>query len=108
MNRMDASNGGKGRIEEVPLSVMGVFIPLRAEHYAKACRFRGHLCNLIAAHVGGGVARVGLKRFPATGPGQPEETTSPWQDAAVANSASAGLHARQRSGSIGSYADPES
>lgn len=94
MNGMDAGDGGQDRIEVVPVSVAGIIFPSRAEHYARACKPRGHLCDLIAAHARMGVARGGLKRVLATGPALSEEATPGWQDTSVASSAE--LHAPQR------------
>lgn len=84
---MKAGGGGQVRIEAVPVSVAGVLVRLRTEHYARACKPRGHLCDLIAAHVRGRIAPVGLKRVPAMGSTPARETTPDWQDVSVASSA---------------------
>lgn len=91
---MNAGDEGQVRIEAVSVSATGVLVRLRAEHYARACKPPGHLCDLIAAHVRGRIAPVRLKRVPAMGPALAGEATPDWQDVSVANSAD--LHAPRR------------
>ena len=48
---MDAGDEGREGAGVVPVPGMNVLFPLRAEHYARLCKPRGRLCDLIAAHL---------------------------------------------------------
>lgn len=58
-NAVDAGEDGCVHIEAAPVSVMSALVPLRGEHYARLCGLRGHLCDLVAAHVRAQTARIG-------------------------------------------------
>ena len=70
-NATDAGGEDHVRIESIPVSVTSLLFPLRAEHYARPCRLRGHLCDLIAAHVRARTARIGPQRIDAPTPAHP-------------------------------------
>ena len=51
VNGVDAGDEGREGADVVPVPGMNVLFPLRAEHYARLCKPRGRLCDLIAAHL---------------------------------------------------------
>lgn len=84
---MDPAQGGQTRTEVVPASMAGILFPSRAAHYTRACKLAAHLCDLIAAHVRGGISRVGLKRVPAPADARPRAAAPRWRDTAIARAA---------------------
>ena len=77
-----AEPGGDGhlRVTGVPRSAMNALFPLGAARYVHRCKARGHLCDLIAAHLRAGINRTAPTPSPATA--QRRRTPSLLHDAA--------------------------
>ena len=83
MNAPDAGGEDHQRIEVIPVAATSVLFPLRAEHYARLCRLRGRLCDLVAAHVRARTDRIGPNRGRAPTPAHPGKPAPRRQDATV-------------------------
>lgn len=59
MNAPDAGGEDRLRIEANAVSATSALLSLQAEHYARLCRFRGRLCDLVAAHMLARTALIG-------------------------------------------------
>ena len=83
MNAPDAGGEGHLRIEANTASATSALLSLQAEHYARLCRFRGRLCDLVAAHVLARTALIGPIPVHAPTPSHPRTPVPRRQDAGV-------------------------
>ncbi|MCY4469571.1 MAG: hypothetical protein OXC08_12705 [Thiotrichales bacterium] len=83
MNAPDAGGEDRLRIEADAVSATSALLSLQAGHYARLCRFRGRLCDLVAAHVLARTALIGPIPVHAPTPPHPRTPVPRRQDAGV-------------------------